>query len=313
MRFTSTQSGRTAFADIDYAPFGESSNTSAELNFTGQRQDTISGLYDFLFREYSPVQGRWISPDRAGFAAVQTANPETWNRYAYASNSPLNTRDFLGLESCDFSGDMCPCEGDTVVSIGVFGTECASSGDGEDGPYHANGRGVGGGGGGRGGASGKKLFDCIKLKFGLILLSFTPTIGNGENVPGNTNGSATLLFFNYGGSSAPSVGTITNDISQGWRSVPATSNIYDNPNIGATYNSNNFSSIPGWTYSSNPWTNYTVNATVGQAAVDTQIFELGNSIADILGIAPPHEHDPSDDPGNLLLTCYQQANGTSGQ
>ncbi|HEX6802153.1 MAG TPA: RHS repeat-associated core domain-containing protein [Terriglobales bacterium] len=104
MRFTSTKSNRTAFADIDYAPFGESSNTSVELNFTGQRQDTISGLYDFLFREYSPVQGRWISPDPAGLGAVNMANPQSWNRYAYVLNNPMATTDPLGLCS-DLTGD----------------------------------------------------------------------------------------------------------------------------------------------------------------------------------------------------------------
>jgi len=148
MRFTSSKSGRAPIADIDYAPFGESSNTSAELNFTGQRQDTISGLYDFVFREYSPVQGRWISPDRAGFAAVDVANPQTWNRYGYAANSPLNARDFLGLESCDFSGDECPCdgEGETFVSMDVFSETCAFAQGGR--PSYMQAGGLEGGGGG---------------------------------------------------------------------------------------------------------------------------------------------------------------------
>jgi RHS repeat-associated protein len=40
-------------------------------------------LYDFLYREHSPVQGRWLSPDPAGMAAANPADPQTWNRYAY--------------------------------------------------------------------------------------------------------------------------------------------------------------------------------------------------------------------------------------
>jgi len=68
------------------------------LNFTGQYEDTLSGLYDFLYREYSPVQGRWISPDPAGLAAVDPTNPQSWNRYAYALNSPVRYIDPTGLE-----------------------------------------------------------------------------------------------------------------------------------------------------------------------------------------------------------------------
>src|SRR5581483_980841 len=68
-----------------------------DFSFTGQNQDTAAGLYDFLFREQAPVQGRWISPDPAGAAAVDITNPQTWNRYAYLANNPLNAVDPLGL------------------------------------------------------------------------------------------------------------------------------------------------------------------------------------------------------------------------
>ena len=58
--------------------------------------DTSSGLYDFLFREYS-TQGRWPQPDPAGLAAADLSNPQSWNRYAYVLNSPLANLDPLGL------------------------------------------------------------------------------------------------------------------------------------------------------------------------------------------------------------------------
>jgi RHS repeat-associated protein len=54
-------------------------------------------LIDFTFRRYSPTQGRWISPDPAGLAAVDPTNPQTWNRYAYVMNQPLRFTDPLGL------------------------------------------------------------------------------------------------------------------------------------------------------------------------------------------------------------------------
>ena len=80
-----TTPGRTVYAYTGYAPFGENyeGQGSTDLSFTGQNQDTVSGLNDFLYREYSPVQGRWISPDPAGLAAVDPTNPQSWNRYAY--------------------------------------------------------------------------------------------------------------------------------------------------------------------------------------------------------------------------------------
>src|SRR5713101_653209 len=85
-----------------YAPFGENykENGTTDRSFTGQNQDTAGGaapLYDFMFREDTPNQGRWISPDPAGIGAADPADPQSWNRYAYVSNSPLNSVDPLGL------------------------------------------------------------------------------------------------------------------------------------------------------------------------------------------------------------------------
>ncbi len=94
-----TTTTRTMYFDAAYAPYGESYATSGsvDLDFTGQKQDTVSGLYDFLFREYNANQGRWPWPDPAGMGAVNVTNPQTWNRYAYVANMPLNATDPLGL------------------------------------------------------------------------------------------------------------------------------------------------------------------------------------------------------------------------
>ena len=47
-----------------YAPFGESYADSGSYDhfFTGQIPGVVSDDYDFLYREYNPKQGRWISP-----------------------------------------------------------------------------------------------------------------------------------------------------------------------------------------------------------------------------------------------------------
>jgi RHS repeat-associated protein len=100
-RLSTDYTARTMAYDVAYAPYGEnyagSGSATADLNFTGQSQDTASGLYDFLFRKYSPVQGRWLSPDPSELSAVDPTNPQTWNRYAYVFNNPLNATDPLGL------------------------------------------------------------------------------------------------------------------------------------------------------------------------------------------------------------------------
>ena len=109
-----TTPGRTVYSYSAYAPFGENYGTAvspqgSDLSFTGQNQDTVSGLYDFPFREYSPAQGRWISPDPAGPNAVDPTNPQSWNRYAYVGNSPLSSIDPYGLRDClalDGSGSV---------------------------------------------------------------------------------------------------------------------------------------------------------------------------------------------------------------
>ncbi len=100
-RFASTPA-RTMYSDLAYAPFGETyaEAGTADRSFTGQNQDTVpgptAGLYDFLFREYAQY-GRWVSPDPAGMAAVNPANPQSWNRYAYVLNNPTGLVDPLGL------------------------------------------------------------------------------------------------------------------------------------------------------------------------------------------------------------------------
>jgi RHS repeat-associated protein len=102
-RFSSTGAGAVVY-DRAYAPFGE---VYAELNgvatnrsFTGQTSDVIQGspaYYDFMFRQQASSPGRWLTPDPAGVSAVDIANPQTWNRYAYVGDNPLSNVDPLGL------------------------------------------------------------------------------------------------------------------------------------------------------------------------------------------------------------------------
>ncbi len=70
------------------------------LHFTGTESDSESNLQHFLFRQFSTTEGRWLSPDPAGLAAVNPSDPQSWNRYAYVNNNPLSFTDPTGLKMC---------------------------------------------------------------------------------------------------------------------------------------------------------------------------------------------------------------------
>jgi len=117
-RFASTHTQpTTVYYSGAYAPYGESYSETGttDRSFTGQNQDTVAGIYDFPTRGYSPAQGRWLSPDKAGLGAVNPAKPQSWNRYAYVHNKPLRSVDPLGQDAYDlvYCGD-CGSSGDSL-------------------------------------------------------------------------------------------------------------------------------------------------------------------------------------------------------
>jgi RHS repeat-associated protein len=127
-RLSTTYTDQSVANDTAYAPYGEAyGGSSTDLNFTGQSQDTLSGLYDFLYREYSPVQGRWISPDPSGVAAVDPTNPQSWNRYAYVLNNPLSFVDPTGLD-CAYLNDPGTGVDDSGIDHDSNQGECWSNG-----------------------------------------------------------------------------------------------------------------------------------------------------------------------------------------
>jgi RHS repeat-associated protein len=111
--------------------------------FTGMDQDTSANVYDFPAREYG-IQGRWPSPDPAGLLAVNPFDPQSWNRYGYVRNSPLELVDPTGLcphtgfceppppygpgspGGCSVDGNPVPC----VIAVGVLDSGAAGTYDG---------------------------------------------------------------------------------------------------------------------------------------------------------------------------------------
>lgn len=73
-----------------YRPYGErlTKDPAADANgvwFGSRQQDAGTGLVYMGARHYDPVIGRFVSVDAARF---DETNPQSFNRYAYANNSP---------------------------------------------------------------------------------------------------------------------------------------------------------------------------------------------------------------------------------
>lgn len=76
-----------------YLPYG--SSVEGEINnvgYTGHKFDTSIGLSYMQARYYDPVIGRFYSNDPIGF----TGDVETFNRYSYVGNDPVNMVDPTG-------------------------------------------------------------------------------------------------------------------------------------------------------------------------------------------------------------------------
>ena len=84
-------------------PFGDSwyqTSGSTKWMFTDKERDAESGLDDFGARYYSSSLGRFLSVDPSGLSE-HLQNPQTWNRYAYALNNPLDRVDRNGKWSTE--------------------------------------------------------------------------------------------------------------------------------------------------------------------------------------------------------------------
>ncbi len=164
-------------SDQAYAPFGEVYNkvianigVPAQM-FTGDPQDTLGGVFDTPNRELNASQGRWLSPDPAGLAAVDPTNPQTWNRYAYVADNPLSFVDPLGLQ----------VDGPGQCSTGS-GDPCASGGGGP-------------GGGGPGGNDTTYYFEGFPISAGTFQLLMT--LGNGKTSFSGSTSNLGIVINTY--------------------------------------------------------------------------------------------------------------------
>lgn len=98
-------SGLTRFVYLDRLgsettglyPWGEEKTTTQQNTekFATYFRDSTNLDYA-VQRYYSSIMGRFLTPDPAGVRAVSLANPQSWNRYSYVVNDPVNLTDPTG-------------------------------------------------------------------------------------------------------------------------------------------------------------------------------------------------------------------------
>lgn len=90
----------------DYYPFGEEitdpNKDNLPMKFTGHERDTFrTGInndfgddLDYMHARFSsPFKGRFLSVDPVGVSPKKMRNPQSWNRYSYTVNNPMNLLD----------------------------------------------------------------------------------------------------------------------------------------------------------------------------------------------------------------------------
>lgn len=105
-----TDSNSVVLERHDYLPYGDSldgygtrggnpeyGGSRNRQEFTGHEKDEETGLNFAQARQYSGSQGRFTSPDQL-IASASFGNPQSWNRYSYCGNDPINYVDPSGFD-----------------------------------------------------------------------------------------------------------------------------------------------------------------------------------------------------------------------
>lgn len=127
-RVMTALNGTTSLTCTGFA-FGDGVNCGTGTNwsfngFTDDIHDPETNLEHTLFRQYSGTEGRWLVPDPSGLASADPGNPQSWNRYAYVMNDPINSTDPTGLWPDGFDsgsiGGFGLCGFDASIGCGFF-------------------------------------------------------------------------------------------------------------------------------------------------------------------------------------------------
>ncbi|HKV37219.1 MAG TPA: RHS repeat-associated core domain-containing protein [Pyrinomonadaceae bacterium] len=112
---TITGTSGAVIARHDYLPFGDDLLNNVGMRTAGQgyggteaarqkyaamENDEATGLSHTLWRKYDSLSARWTTPDPY-IASMTLTDPQTFNRYSYVNNDPLNHVDPAGLALAD--------------------------------------------------------------------------------------------------------------------------------------------------------------------------------------------------------------------
>jgi len=87
-----------------YYPYGAEYNATPNNTekYATYTRDNLTGLDYAMNRYFYSAWGRFMSPDPYSGSA-HLGNPQSWNRYTYTTNDPVNRRDPQGLNDDDGS------------------------------------------------------------------------------------------------------------------------------------------------------------------------------------------------------------------
>jgi RHS repeat-associated protein len=135
-----TSGGQMSISRHDYQPFGEEiysgvglrsttqgydQSDSARQKYAGMEKDEGSGMAHTLWRKYDAMSGRWTSPDPYG-GSMSISSPQSFNRYSYVNNDPVNQTDPSGLIPAS--------QGWNGASAGFWGSDYTGGGSHFGGP-----------------------------------------------------------------------------------------------------------------------------------------------------------------------------------
>ena len=129
-----TDENGISIAAFKYYPFGMEAESSGgdevRQRFTGHERDSGVGLDYMMARSCRMLLGRFLSPDEYDGSVARTL-PQSWNRYSYVSNTPVNAIDRTGY-AAEFIRALCATNG-TCDAPGGPGDGDSVGGDLRDG------------------------------------------------------------------------------------------------------------------------------------------------------------------------------------
>ena len=107
--------------------FGPYTAEPSSHHFTGQLYDAETYLDYFGARHYTPVWGRFMSPDPSGLLYANPFNPQSLNLYSYAQNNPLTNIDPTGKDCVYLSNNSSSIE-EVDADSDTSASDCGSTG-----------------------------------------------------------------------------------------------------------------------------------------------------------------------------------------